>query len=521
MTETPSIDPNSAYGKFPVPDQCVDVLVVGAGPAGIAAAMTAAQAGFSVMLVEETPVSGELIGLDVPFFFGGRAAASVQNQMRMVEQIMQARPGIADAFEAGVDVQLGTAVWGLWTGATGQNVVPMPVAGLATEERTWLVGFAHVIVASGTRDLVFSFPGSDTAGVMGARAFRSLLSDYNAFNGRRLIILGTGVVATQTATLALDTGLAVAAMIEIRNVPQAPDTLIAPLIARGVEIMCNTVPLAALSTPEGLRALQVGSTSGIMTETREIACDTVVIAVGEVPSVELLDVAGVPLVMDPARGGYVPVCDGQGITPVPEILVAGSVTGLAADPAAQGQAAALAAAGSRGDAPSGIPAGVDYSYRMDWMRTLLDNGAQDTLACTCEEITRQALLDVAPPHYLGCSGGRIARRSLATLLQDGPPDHDQLKRLTRVSMGPCQARRCREQIAMMIALSSGVDMTQVPLAGYRIPVRPLTLRAMAAMDDPDTHNGWHVWFGIPTQWVPYADVGTPREAERLGEDTHL
>jgi hypothetical protein len=115
----------------------------------------------------------------------------------------------------------------------------------------------------------------------------------------------------------------------------------------------------------------------------------------------------------------------------------------------------------------------------------------------------------------------MANRDLTSLLKDGPPDHDQMKRLTRVSMGPCQARRCREQIAMLLAIGANEKPETIKLAGYRAPIRPLTLAALAAPDDAATHAGWDVWFGIPAQWVPYADIGTEREAEHMAEDAHL
>ena len=56
------------------------------------------------------------------------------------------------------------------------------------------------------------------------------------------------------------------------------------------------------------------------------------------------------------------------------------------------------------------------------------------------------------------------------------------------------------------------DLSKVPLAGYRAPVRPLPLSVLAADDEPEVlTKGWDVWFGIATQWVPYPDIGTDRE----------
>ena len=83
-------------------------------------------------------------------------------------------------------------------------------------------------------------------------------------------------------------------------------------------------------------------------------------------------------------------------------------------------------------------------------------------------------------------------------------------------MGPCQARRCREQVALMMALGANVAPETVPLAGYRAPVRPLPLSVLADwQESADMDAGWNVWFGIATQWIGYEDIGTEREAEQL------
>ncbi len=515
------IDPKSVAGKFPRPEQHVGLLVVGAGPAGIAAALEGARRGQSVLLVDEHPVAAGMAALDVPFCFGGRASPAIANQARMMEQIASAIPGLEAVFEAGVEVMLGVSVWGAWTRAPGLQSLPCPIAGLATEERSWLCGFDAAVIAAGARDLVLSFAGSDQPGVMGAQALQALLVRYQAFSGRRVILLGSGRLALETALLALDHGIEVAALIEARDTPQGPDALVAALRARGVEVICGHVPLRAECNVEGvvaLHAMPVGAGEG-----RRIECDTICLALGVVPSVELLDVLGVPLVMDPGRGGYVPTQDENGLTPVAGIAVAGDCAGLGGDAAAQGARAAKAVLLGAGYGRA-IPPGVDdgsFSCRMDWMRLLLATGGADVLACTCEEVTRAELLGVRPPRYLGCAPDAGAARDLATLLRDGPVDHDQLKRLTRVSMGPCQARRCREQVAMLLAIGAGIEAGGVRLAGYRAPVRPLTLQALSAPDDAASQAGWDVWFGIAAQWVPYADIGTPREAEALGDDMHL
>ena len=110
----------------------------------------------------------------------------------------------------------------------------------------------------------------------------------------------------------------------------------------------------------------------------------------------------------------------------------------------------------------------------------------------------------------------MASRSLGTLLSDGPAHPDQIKRLTRAGMGVCQGRRCRDQVAMILALESGAPFGAVPLASHRAPVRPLPLKILADWEETDSMRaGWDVWFGIPTAWVPYRDIGTEREQALL------
>jgi hypothetical protein len=147
------------------------------------------------------------------------------------------------------------------------------------------------------------------------------------------------------------------------------------------------------------------------------------------------------------------------------------------------------------------------------MGAVLTTGARHTLACICEEVTRAELLGVRPPRYLNCTSNKLAARDAATLQQDGPLNPDQIKRLTRAGMGPCQGRRCREQIALMLAETGATPLATVPLASYRAPVRPLPLHLLGALaETADMQRHWDVWFGIRTQWIPYDVIGTPEEA---------
>jgi thioredoxin reductase len=490
-------DPYCIAGKFQPPAQRYDLVVVGAGSAGCTAAIAAAEGGESVLLVDENPVSPGLFGLDTPLYWGGRATNAVQNKARMIEQVFAANPALETAFEAGVEVQLGTAVWGAFLNGPALNALPEPVVGLADEERSWLCGFKRMVVAAGARDLAFSFKGWDQPGVMGANALHALLTRYDAFAGRRLVILGSGALALETALLALERGLDVAGLVEVRDRVQGPAELEAQVRAAGVEILTSHVVTEAKGGLEGVeRVLLTPVAEG---PTVEIACDTICQAIGLVPMVELLDVLGARLGFDGAAGGYVPLRGaGEGSTSLPLISAIGDCAGVT---------------------------GGDDAYRRDWMAALLAGGDRSVVVCQCEEVTRAALLGVEHPAYLGPIPPAMAARDLTSLAADGPVHPDQIKRLTRACMGPCQARRCREQVALTLAVSTGGEVRDIPLAGYRAPIRPLPLQVMADWEETaEMSAGWDVWFGIPSQWIPYDDIGTDREAlhiAALGGNMHL
>ena len=377
--------------------------------------------------------------------------------------------------------------WGAWVPGYGLASLPHPIAGLADEERAWTVGFDRLILATGARDIVFSFKGWDQPGVMGARALEALLTTYDAFAGRRLAILGSGPHAMAIARLALAKGIEVAALIEVEGVVRGAAVDQETVAAAGVEFLTGCVPTAAVGGVDGVERLEIRDlATGVR---RDVACDTVVQAIGLTPVVELLDVLGGRLAMQPALGGHAPVTPDGTRTSLAQVTLAGDVAGI-----------------------PGASEGT-LAYQQMWMRALMATSEAETVVCQCEEVSREALLAVRQPTYLGPPSPALAARDLGRLLEDGPANQDQIKRLTRAGMGPCQGRRCREQVALILASASNQTPDRIPLASYRAPVRPLPLSVLAAWDEaPEMSAHWDVWFGIRGQWAPYEDIGTERES---------
>ena len=212
------------------------LVVVGAGVSGTAAAIEAARAGVQVTLVDENPISASMMGLNVPQFFGQRFTATPPNKALMLERVAAANEALAEAEEAGVDVQLGTCVWGAFRNTETSRVLDGPQLGLADDERSWLVKFDQLIVAAGARDLGIAFAGWDLAGAMGANGAHSLTSRYRAMSSRRMVVLGSGNLGLNTARMALDSGIEVAAVVDVASSVRGDEALVAALRGEGVEL---------------------------------------------------------------------------------------------------------------------------------------------------------------------------------------------------------------------------------------------------------------------------------------------
>jgi hypothetical protein len=168
-------------------------------------------------------------------------------------------------------------------------------------------------------------------------------------------------------------------------------------------------------------------------------------------------------------------------------------------------------------APAGAVARDVHPYQTAWLRALIGAGGWDVHACQCEEVSRREIVEIRPPRYLNWGASQLPARGLAALLEDGPVSQDQIKRLTRAGMGLCQGRRCREQIALLLALEGKLPVGRIPLASYRPPLRPLPLAALRPDDEsPAMRDDWDVWFGIATQWTPFWEIGAAEDGAGPG-----
>ena len=516
-------DRASVAGKQPPIDESTDLLIIGAGPAGIAAALTAAGRGVRVTLVDENPIPLQTMGEDVPLHFGGRVAPTVANRNAVLESILRARPQLAEAIDAGVDVRLGTVAWGLFPQRPTAGWIDGHVAGLADEDRVCLLRFEQVIVATGRRDMGLAFDGWQRPGVMGAAAAYRLATTYEALDSRTAVLVGSGTEALQIGNALMDAGVRIAAIVEQAARVAGPADLLARLVANGAHLFTRHVIQQTVGDPQGVAAVRLARIDGDgghpPAALERIECDTVVLAVAAIPAIELLEATGCVVTFQAARGGHVAVVDASQQTSLPFLYAAGDCAGVwpsktLSDSTArrEGRIAAAAALralgvpeGRREEPVSPDPTLRDIAgERLAWVRATTLESAATPFVCQCEEVTAAEILALRPPRYLRWSRDAGESRWLGSVDPEGMPDPDVVKRLTRAGMGPCQGRRCREQVAALMALGTGSALADIPLATYRPPVRPLRLAQLAALPEVAAMaEHWDSWFGMPSQWIPF------------------
>ena len=503
------------------------LVVVGAGAAGTAAAIEAARAGVQVTLIDENPIPASMMGLNVPQFFGSRFTADLRDKSRMLERVASDNEALSKAQEIGVDVRLGTCVWGAFRNSETSRVLDGPQLGLSDGERSWLMKYERLIVAAGSRDLGIPFAGWDLAGAMGANGANALMGRYDALSSRRVVVLGSGNLGLSIAKMALDRGIEVAGVVDVSPSARGDEALLAQLRGEGVELyVSHTVKEAVGSAGEieSVTLVEIDEDSRPVPGTeKDISADTVCLAIGLVPNIELLSLLGCELSFKSELGGYVPIHDERMRTSVETVFVAGDVAGfhdeLVLDTEyarRQGRMAGVAAAESLGaiareKATARIAdlraSAFDstltevHSHWNRWLQSSVNAGGEDIIMCRCEEVTCADIIDTRPPRYLGWESEQMSRRNLNTLMKDGPVNPNYVKRLTRVGTGHCQGRLCREQVSMLLAEESGADVADIPFLSYRPPVRPLPLKVMWPHEEPEqVRMDWPKWFS-PTNQV--------------------
>ncbi len=314
--------------------QQTDIAVVGAGPAGLTAAIEAARAGARVTLVDENSRPGGQLVKQIHKFFGSKDHRAGIRGIHIGQDLL------AEADAAGVDVALNTVAYGLYDGMR---------IGLVCNGRSFALQARAIILATGASERVVPFDGWTLPGVMGAGAIQTLMNTHRTLPGRRVLIVGAGNVGLIVAYQILQAGAEVVAIVDGLPYIGGYGVHASKVRRAGVCILVSHTLLSVKGSEDVEQATIVAVDDDwepVTGTEKTLDVDTVGLAVGLTPLAELAWIAGCRFEYVAELGGHTPVHDCNMETTLPGIFVAGDAAGVeeASTAMEEGRLAGLAVA---------------------------------------------------------------------------------------------------------------------------------------------------------------------------------
>jgi NADPH-dependent 2,4-dienoyl-CoA reductase/sulfur reductase-like enzyme len=455
------------------------VVVVGGGPAGLAAAATAAETGADVLLIDDRVSLGGQ-------YYKQPASSFVLEPAALDRQYAAGRALIDRVRAAGVRVHSGMRVWG----ADG----PRRLYATRDSER-FEVRAERLILATGAYERAVPFPGWTLPGVMTSGAGQSLLRGYQVAPGRRVLVAGNGPLNVQLAAELVKAGGTVAGLVElarmfgparaieaVRMAASAPSLTrdglgyLARLQRARVPILTGRAVVRVEGDGRAERAVVARlDPAGLPVPGTEITLDVdaVCLGYGFMPGNELARLLGLRHSIDPRTGGYVVERSPAGQTGLAGVWAIGDGAEVRGAKVAEstGMLAGAAAAASLGRPVRDLAAISRRQHRQERFQRALwqayrapalfgQLASPETVVCRCENV-RLATIEAAV---------REVRSTGA------------VKRLTRAGMGQCQGRFCGFVVTELVRAATGVAVNARSGFAPQPPLRPTPLWVLAAPD---------------------------------------
>lgn len=414
-----------------------DVAVVGAGPAGIAAALAAASCGGSVLLVDEGRSAG------------GHLRWSIARHSGRIGGLHDARGfeiadwSASELAAAGVHFVSDAMAWGLFDG---------PTLGVTAAGSSHQYQAGAVIVATGSTDIVATFPGWDLPGVMTARAALRLMHLDLVLPGQHVAVAGSGTYADEVVEALSVAGLTPAAIVrDCSALVAGGDEQVGWIEYAGTRATVDCVVLALGKQPDPELAFQAGAESEFSVRDR-------------------CHVARRSRTMETSLGGIYVVGDCAGICSTSVAFTEGRVAALAAmgstdvDRALAVLDAARREAEADGTGSESIMTDTAQQRSGPNVETSYESTriGDETIVCRCEE---------------------IAAGSIRQALAEGYSTLNDVKRRSRAGMGACQGIYCLRTISAMLEGEAGVAVATLAPMTPRPPARMIPLHALATIEE--------------------------------------
>ena len=469
-------------------NETADLAIIGAGPAGMAAAIAAREHGVEVLVLDEQAAPGGQIYRNVETVTVERPDAA-----RVLGEDYAAGAALARAFrECGAGYSPRTSVWEVSIVARREDRNAPLELGVLRDGVAEIMHASSVIVATGAQERAVPVPGAALPGVMGAGGAQSLLKGSGLVPDVPVIVAGSGPLVYLVAWQLACAGVPVRALLLTtppgriwRAIGTLPEALAMPgalrkgmgwrrdLASRGVEVLhVDGVAIEGVGRAESVRFKHRGRESSI-------EASLVLLHEGVVPSVHLTLAAELDHVWDGPQHAFRPATDEWGTTSEPGVLVAGDGARILGAEAAvdSGRIAAFEAARRLGRIDLRRRDVLARPHRASLSR---HRRFREFLDLAFEP--GAAALRPADPAVTVCRCEEVTVAEIERVIAHGCPGPNQAKAFTRCGMGPCQGRMCAAVVSEMFAerRHAGVGAT----GHYRIrpPVKPVTVGELAGLE---------------------------------------
>lgn len=460
-----------------------DLVIIGGGPAGMAAALEANSAGVSCSVIDERPALGGQIHRQ---FYNG---FNVYDPSQSGREYQEGQRLISEVTKSKIEVITSATVWGVWD---------KQVAFVQDGNLSRVVESKMILLATGVQDRPFVCPGWTLPGVITAGAAKTLVKYQRILPGKRILMAGSGPLVLAFSAQLSALGANIVGVIEAAGAPKIRDIIGLALQARGNEalirdaiqyqgyLLRHQIPLqysTILMRVEGDGAVQRAVTARVDKDWRIIPAtenvievDAICLGYGFLAASELSRLCGCRQMFDENLGGHIPIRDEWLRTSVPGILAAGDGSGVAGWQAAtlEGRLAGITAALDLGKLSL-----HQATRRARDLRIRLRRMEQFRQILRRMYPVGQGIYEVATPETIVCRCEEVTVSELSSVLDNGVTDPNILKGFTRAGMGRCQMRNCGSQIMAMCASRSGISIAQVPPITVRPPVKPVLIGSIA------------------------------------------
>lgn len=441
-----------------------DVVIVGAGPAGIRAAQTLVAQGLRPVLVDEALRGGGQIYRRQPSNFKRSAHTLYGFEAHKAQAIHQT----LDELRRQLDYRPDTLVWNAENGALDT----------LHEGRAGRIEFSHAIIATGATDRILPVPGWTLPGVYSLGAAQIALKFQGCAIGQRVVFAGSGPLLYLVAYQYAKAGARVVAVLDsapfgaqARALPRLlgqPGTLAKGLYYRGW-LTAHGIPVhqgASVERIDGEQRVQsLHWRSGRAAQALD--CDAVAFAHGLRSETQLADLLGCDFAWNPLNRAWLPQRDAAGRSSVAGVYLAGDGAGILGADAAElaGERAALsllADTGYRVDPQrpqrlearlkriEGFRLGLEQAF--PFPQAWAAKAADELMICRCEE---------------------VRAGDIRAVVREGHWEANRVKAHCRVGMGRCQGRMCGAAAAEIIACQSGRALPGIGRFRAQAPIKPL------------------------------------------------